>query len=254
MSRTRPPSSWRRRARQAGFTLIELMVAITVTLFMLAGVLAIYVNMKTTFVAQSNLAQLQDSERLVLTMLTTTLQSAGYFVNPLTNTATSALPAASVTWPGGTTSAFAAGQAVVGTGSGTGTGAASDTIAVQYQAASGDGLMNCQGGTNPATSGAPVVWVNSFAVNNNNELTCTVGTGAPVALASQVASLSVLYGVDTSGSGATDTYLPASGVTAAGLWSSVHTAQVTVTFLNTVSAAGGNGPSIVQTINFMNKP
>ena len=245
-----------RRAVQAGFTLIELMVSIVIGLFIVAAVLAIYLNMKTSFTAQDQLAQLQDSERLVLTMLTTTVQSAGYFVNPLANTAATALPAATVTRTDGSSSTFDAAQRVSGTGAGNGTTAAtSDTIAVQYTTASGDGLMNCQGGTN--TSGAPQVSQNYFSVNAANELTCTVGTGSPVKLAANVGAMTIIYGVDTSGSGSADTYMPASGITAGALWSNVNSAQISVTFLDTLKSKPGAPvlleKPVVQTINLMNR-
>ena len=248
-----------RRLQQAGFTLIELMISLTIALFMLAAIVAIYVNMKATFVAQDNLAQLQDSERLALSMLTTTIQSAGYFVDPLNSTAITSLPASTVTWPSGTVAALAAGQAVVGAGNGAGTGIGSDTIAVQYQTASGDGLMNCQGQTNPATSGVKQVWINIFAINALNELTCTVGAGTAVALASNVGKMTIVYGVDTDGdaNNATDTYLPGSVVAAAGLWARVHTAKITLGFVNKLSSTSSTTvllPDVVQSINFKNNP
>lgn len=248
-------SAWPRRlVRQAGLTLIELMVSMVITLIMLGAILVIYLNMKSTFTAQDEMAQLQDSERLVLTMLTTSIESAGYFVNPLTSTATTALPASTITWPDGTTSNFVAGQAIVGSGSGTGAGAASDTVAVQYQTNGGDGLMNCQGGSNSNPPGTAQLWINVFAINSNNELTCALGAGTPVALASNVSSMHVVYGVDTTGSGVTDSYLPASAITAAGLWPNVHTTQITLSFLSSVAFANGVAPPIVQTISLMNKP
>ena len=251
------PASALRTARQRGFTLVELMVSLAISLFVLAAVLSIYLSTKSTFNSQDQMAQLQDSERLVLTMLTTTIQSAGYFVNPLTNTAAVALPAATVTRADGTSTAFLAAEAIKGTGNGSGSGANSDTVTVRYQTASGDGLMNCQG--TPNTSGANAIAVNYFSVNATNDLICTVGTGSPVVLASNVGQLSIVYGVDTSpsGSGKMDTYLPASAVTAAALWGSVYTAQVTISFLDTTASKVGAPvlmpKPVVQTINLMNR-
>ncbi|RYH71105.1 MAG: prepilin-type N-terminal cleavage/methylation domain-containing protein [Alcaligenaceae bacterium] len=249
------PTSALRAARQRGFTLVELMVSLAISLFVLAAVLSIYLSTKSTFNSQDQMAQLQDSERLVLTMLTTTIQSAGYFVDPLTNTAAVALPAATVTRADGTSTAFLAGEAVMGTGNGSGTGASSDTVTVRYQTASGDGLMNCQG--TPNTSGANAIAVNYFSVNATNDLTCTVGTGSPVVLASNVGQLSILYGVDTSGTGNMDAYLPASAVTTAALWGSVYTAQVSIGFLDTTASKTGSPvlmpKPVVQTINLMNR-
>jgi type IV pilus assembly protein PilW len=243
------------RARQFGFSIVELMVAITIALFIIGAVASIYLNMRNTFTSQDSLSQLQDSERLAITMLTTTVQSAGYFVNPLTTTAITALPAVTVIRADKTQSAFEAGQAVVGDGDGTGIGSGSDTLAVQYQTALNDGLMNCQGATNTKT--ALLVSVNSFAVNANNELTCTVGTGSPEVLASNIYQMKVLYGVDTDADGSMDTYMPASGVTAADIWTNVYTAQVTLTFLDVIKSKPGTPvkmpTSVVQTINLMNR-
>ena len=248
-----------RAVRQAGFTLVELMVAIAIALFVLAAVLNIYLNMKNTFNSQSDLAQLQDSQRLALTMLTTTLQSTGYFADPLGDTRSSALPSVPlVTRADGSTYSFAAGQAITAT-TGTGAGALADIVTVRYQRANGDGLMNCQGVTNTAGAvGSVAMSTNSFRVNANNELTCTLdagtGTGAPVALASNVSNFSVLYGVDTDGDQkhTVDTYMPASGITAGGLWGSVYTAQVTLGFQQKKANGTTQTVNVVQVINLMN--
>jgi type IV pilus assembly protein PilW len=244
-----------RRGRAAGFTLVELMVSIAIALFMVAAMLSIYLTMKSTFVSQDELAELQDSERLVLTMFSKTVQSAGYFVQPLANTDATALPATTVTLADGSSSTFTVGQSIIGTGDGSGTGAGSDTVAVRYQTASGDGLMNCQGAAN--TSGASTVWVNAFAVDASNELTCTVGAGTAVPLVGNVGKLSVLYGVDTDSDGNMDTYLPASGVAAAGLWANVHSVQITVSFLDPTKPASAGSVllpnAFVQNIDLMNR-
>ncbi|MEJ8854898.1 PilW family protein [Variovorax robiniae] len=246
-----------RAVQQAGFTLVELMVAIAIALFLLAAVLNVYLNMKNTFNAQDDLAQLQDSQRLALTMLTTTIQSAGYFVDPL-NTLRNVVfdDPPTVTRADGSSYTFAKEQVITGT-TGTGTGAASDSVTVRYQRASGDGLMNCQGGT--YSGGTSAVTVNTFRLNANNELTCTLddGTGAnaPVALATNVSGFSVRYGVDTNDDGTLDTYMPASGIEAASpkLWGRVYTARVTLQFARRNADGSAGTATVVQVINLMNK-
>jgi len=243
------------RPSQLGFSIVELMVAIAIALFIIGAVASVYLNMRSTFTSQDSLSQLQDSERLALTMLTTTIQSAGYFVDPTKTTAASSLPAVTVTRADKTTSSFSAGQAIVGAGDGTGAGTNSDTLAVQYQTAQNDGLMNCQGGTNTTTP--LLVSVNSFAINSNNELTCTVSTGSPEVLAGNVYQMSVLYGVDTDLDGNMDTYMTASAVTAANAWANVYTAQISLTFLDVTKSKPGAPVkmpnSVVQTVSLMNR-
>lgn len=242
--------------RQAGFTLVELMVVIAITLFVAAGLIGLILNMRTTFTSQDQLAQVQDSERLVVTMITTTVQSAGYFIAYDSTTKTSytladALPASLSANPDGTN--FTAGQIISGTD---GTNGTNGTVNVRYQTASGDGLMNCQGSSNPATSGASTIWVNSFAVNANNELTCAVNGGAAIPLVSNVARMTILYGVDIDSDGSVDTYLNATAISAASLWGNVKTAQFTLSFVNLMNSKPGAIIILpqpwIQTISLMN--
>ena len=95
-------------------------------------------------------------------------------------------------------------------------GAASDGVAVRFQASSGDGLMNCLGGTHPGGGAAAEVWINTYQINGQNELTCSFNGATPVPLAANVQRMRIEYGVDFDGNGSNDSYLPASVVTASG--------------------------------------
>jgi type IV pilus assembly protein PilW len=238
-----------KRLHQTGVTLIELMVSIAIALFLVAGLTVLFMNMRTTFTSQDQTSQVQDSERVAVTMLTTTVQSAGYFVDPVNIARVSALHSTTAN-PDGTT--FPDGLGIIGT-SGVGT---SDTVNVRYQTAPGDGVMNCLGASNPATSGSPALWINSFSVNAANELTCAVNGGAATTLVSNVSSMTVLYGVDTNGDGNVDTYLNAAAVSAASLWGNVQTAQFSLSFVNLMNSRPGAIVTMpqpwVQTISLMN--
>lgn len=238
---------------QAGLGLIELMVAATIGLFIALAIAVVYGNVKQAFNSQDQLAQLQDNERLALTMLSSTVELAGYFPDPLVSTAAIDMPAAS-----GTYGALAAGQGIVGV---TGAAPASDTITTRYVSASGDGLMDCLGQT--YASGANQVILNYLSVNASNELTCAVSVNggalsAATALVSNVSGLSVLYGTDTSAppSGNPTRYLTATAVTAGTLWAQVKTARITLSLLNPFAGQPGQPATIswVQTVNLMNKP
>ncbi len=78
-----------RRSEQDGFTLIELMIALLIGLFLAGGLLVLVQDNRRVFGNQNQLAQLQDSERLALSMMTDVIQMAGYFPDPTSNSAQS---------------------------------------------------------------------------------------------------------------------------------------------------------------------
>ena len=71
---------------ERGFTLIEILIALLIGLFLLGALLTIVQTNRAVFGNQNKLAQLQDGERMALTMMTDVIQSAGYFPDPTTNT------------------------------------------------------------------------------------------------------------------------------------------------------------------------
>src|SRR5450631_3316158 len=77
--------------RQRGFTLIELSIALLIGLFLIGGLLVMLQSNRRGFISQSQQAQLQVSERLAMTVITDVVQSAGYYPDPVNNTAASKL-------------------------------------------------------------------------------------------------------------------------------------------------------------------
>ena len=51
---------------QRGFTLVELMVALAVSLLLLAGVIQVYLSSKQAYRVQDNVARIQESGRLAM--------------------------------------------------------------------------------------------------------------------------------------------------------------------------------------------
>ncbi|HEY3786431.1 MAG TPA: prepilin-type N-terminal cleavage/methylation domain-containing protein [Steroidobacteraceae bacterium] len=247
----------RRGRDQRGFTLVELMVAITIALFLLGGLFATVQSTRRTYGNQNLLAQLQDNERLAMTLMGGVIETAGYFPNPVLNQNTIVFPTDAVF--------AAAGQTIIG-----GTNAAGDTVTVRYAAALNDNAYNCIGGTNTVL--APYqVWENAFRVINN-QLVCTInGTDYPLITAGVnnagvatlgVKNMSILYGV-TASTGAstgscTDTYLTTAQMIAAaagtipGIWSQVCSVSVTLTFINPITPTAA-GISITRVIAIMGK-
>lgn len=247
------------RSLQTGLSLIELMIAIAIGLILMLGFTVAFMNMKGAFTSQDQLAQLQDNERLALTVLTSTVQSAGYFPfpdpDPTLGNADSAevrrqrLPAQDMTNEGH--GILAEGAGLVGT---VGVAPGSDTITTRYVSMGNDGLMDCLGRAN-TTPNTRVRMTNVFSISVNKELTCSVALDgapftAPVPLVSNVIALRVVYGTL---SGGAVSYLPASTLTTA-QWLDVKTARITITFANPFAGTPGQPNTIdwVQMINLMN--
>lgn len=231
--------------------MVELMVALLIGLFLMGGLIGLLQSNRRAFVSQSALSQLQDSERLALTMLNDVIEQAGYFTDPTAYTATSAFAAVG---------SFSAGQSIYGVYS---TTLPNDTISVRYTTAPGDGVINCSGGSNPL-GGAVTTYTSTFSVAQNAttgvwQLVCTLNNGTTSTvyqLVNNVTNLKVLYGVNTTGSGTNvDTYMNASLVSN---WNNVVSAQITLTFSNGLTGPGqptiAGAPTTVQitrTINIM---
>jgi type IV pilus assembly protein PilW len=219
-----------RRAQhgQRGLTLIEMLVAMTIGLFLLGGVLTIVSGLRVTFGAQNQLAQLQDNERLAMTLLTDVIQAAGYFPDPTKNTLVGSFPKST---------AFAtAGQVITGTS----VTAGPDVVTARYATISGDGVINCLGEINSSGSAVPLSNENEFSVVNG-QLQCkrtTVKGTLTVPLVSGVQNLKIWYGVKTGGTSqtCTDSYMRASEVTAGAYWSSICSVKVSLTFVNPIDS------------------
>ena len=226
---------------QRGFTLIEILIALMLGVFVLAALLSIVQANRTVYGDQSQLAQLQDNERMAMTLMTDVIQSAGYFPisQPPTTTLGTTLTAAT-----GDGQAFASGQALYGTYSATVPG---DAIYVRYMTASGDGILNCSGLSN--TSGANTLYYNEFYIAPNGQLACNMNgtvynlvsgvTNSTTTLG--VTNLTILYGVKKNAAALgndVDTYLNASQMAAAD-WSNVISVMIELTFTNPLYKTSG---------------
>ncbi|MBU2971083.1 PilW family protein [Pseudoalteromonas sp. C2R02] len=65
--------------RQRGFTLIETMISLVVSAFILAGVMFTYLSMKVTTKATLDIGELQESARLAMDILSQDIQQAGFW-------------------------------------------------------------------------------------------------------------------------------------------------------------------------------
>jgi type IV pilus assembly protein PilW len=231
-----------------GYTLVELMIAIAIGLFLVGGLLTLVQSMKRASLNQSGLSQLQDNERMSMQLITDVIKSTGYYTNPLVNTAASSFPI--VAYPNANYTY--AGQALVGTGSYLLGG---NTITTRYLTTGTDNIINCTGNT---SSVGAATFVNTFSIDASGNLVCTLivngAASPPVALIGGLSNLQIYYGVITNSAAATnsiDTYMDAASVTAAGYWANVKSVMVTLWFVNPLyGQPGQTNANQPQTIPF----
>ena len=227
--------------KQSGCTLIEFMVAMTIGLFCVLAVSGLYLAVIRSFSSQGAIASLEESERLAFTMLSYTIQSTGYYLDPIHDVPTTVFPADNG-------HGLSAGQTITGSDS----GSTGSKITVRYETEPNDGIMNCLGAVNK--SGGKRVFVNRFWVNAQHELECEASDGSgstsSVVLARHIKSMHALYAYDDSGSEQASRYVAASAVSN---WSRVHGVQLKLEFLDLVSdgADGTSLPPVVQNIHLM---
>jgi type IV pilus assembly protein PilW len=198
--------------RQAGLTLVEMMIAITLGLVVLLAIGSIYSSSRQTYRVQEDNARIQESGRYALEVIGRSIRQAGadaeMSFNPVVITAEcgTAAPCNTIF----------------------GTNAATDTLAVQFYAGREElngGVWitrDCTGGAVGAGALPANVVTNTFDVTGGS-LRCTGGTGGTQALVSDVEDLQVVYGIDTNSDQAADQY-----VATPGNWSQVVTARVCV--------------------------
>lgn len=234
-----------RYAKQGGVGLVELMVALVLSLFLLAGLFTVFFSTRQSYDTQQELSRLQDNQRLAATMLAQTVQQAGFFPNPTTLTRGEALPS--------NTTFTSVGQMVLG---GNVTSAMPGALTIRFVApTAGSDMLNCLGQT------ANGMIINTYRIDaTNKELECDPHTGGNFQpFVNDVENMQVLFGVDTNANGSADRYMDAATVTANNAWASVKSVSIRLVFdnpLNKPQAAPGQPATIAMPIvvNLMSAP
>ncbi len=187
-----------------GFSLIEVLVAITLSLILLAGVLQIFLNSKNIYNLGTGFSQLQENGRFTSEYLARTIRFAGYRSPP----ATGNFLTMSTVYPN--TAPYIAGTNNSGTNS-------SDTLTIRYQG-SGNGSGTPDGTIRDCLNrpiDANTIATSTFSITANNELQCQAqNPNASPANSTQilingVETFHVLYGEDLNNDNSADRYVPA---------------------------------------------
>lgn len=178
--------------RQSGFSLIELMIAITISLLLTAAVALLYTSSRSSARNQSDLARVQETGRNALYILTRSIRQAGYLSDPTNWVNRSAI------FPDGS-------RPVQGVdGASTVPPTPNDTLTVTYQGSGSAGvnerIFSCWGDpVHLPTAIAPFqrdVFSIKTVANQEPILVCNDSTGEHE-LVTGVESMQILYGEDT---------------------------------------------------------
>lgn len=218
-------NSFYNHRRVAGFTLLELLVAMSLGLFLLAGLIQVLLANREVFRVQENSSRIQEDGRFIVTVLNSTVSLAGYredasltMDTQFPNYSTLANPPAQT---------FQEGEVVNGTDNDIGGGDniknGTDAIAIRYR--SDGAIRDCLG----SIVGSGLMSVNRFYVDDDDTLNCrsdvyNPSTGAAVSSATQplidnVEDMQIRYGMSTGGTFhdvAAECYLDASVAIGAG--------------------------------------
>jgi len=186
--------------KHRGYSIVSILVALAISLFLLAGVLSVYLSSKDTFNYQTALAATSENARFAIDDLRRALFMTGRGL--LANES-----------PFGT---YGSGTLYDG-GSGTG----GDILTVIYA-----GGYDCQG--NPVTTKSQQTFFVENDSQGNSALKCMIDGNASTKepLVSGIEWMQVLYGVNDDGDDYPNRYIPASQVNSEGVWDNVVSLRI----------------------------
>lgn len=226
-----PNSMSRSLPRQGGFSLVELMVAATLGLLLLAIIGNVYLAGRQSFRDQDESSRLQETGRFVADIISRVMHETGRTDIGPENTLLPFYALAQV----------AAGNVALDATDGAGT--LPDTITMRFVSASPN-ERDCLGANINGTPAAPILVTQTLALNGT-DLRCTSVIGGAAAqtgpLASDVEDLQILMGVDNNNDNSIDQYLPPTTANAA--------VSRAVSICVLVRTANGMAPAPQQYVN-----
>ena len=236
---------------QRGYTLVELMVAVTIAVFLLAGLFTILRQTRNTSSQTTGLSQLQDDERVAMSILTNVIEHAGYA--PEATGSGQTLMIADGTY------AYA-GQAFIGSLN----APYGEKVVVRSVLGANDGSLDCLGKPNSTGSDQVYKATLSLAVDSTDnavKLYCSSNNGVTAEpLVGNIASITFQYAVNSTSATSTtaanavgpntesssvtgygcpaDTYIPTASMSAAD-WTNVCAVKIALIFNNPLYQPAG---------------
>jgi type IV pilus assembly protein PilW len=212
-------------ARMNGLTLVEMLIAVVLSLGLVGGIITLYVNVGESASYLNAASRIQENGRFALDHIVRTMRMAGYDDPAKTNTTRPTL-------------ILQGKSGSVITMSGFTVKSSSDAVQISHEGAAL--VRDCRG-----VAVAEDTWVtNTYAISSANELICntvtnaagvlTTGTGQVIA--EGVEGLNIRWGVDTDADGVANRYYTAASVTD---WTTVVSAKIAL-LVNSVGEVYGS--------------
>lgn len=196
-----------------GFSLISLMIASSIGIFLVAGISTVFVSSKTTYNFRAAAALSHENTRFAIQDLQRNLVLAGRGINPDPSSYSSGLDDGKRTFPAYANKKSAAETTGIVNIDDQG----SSIIAVRYTS-----------GPSPCGELGTVATTTTirFFINANNELVCERVGVYQRPLVSGIIRMRALYGIDTDNTGSANQYLEASIVENEGHWNNVVSIRI----------------------------
>ncbi|HED34906.1 MAG TPA: prepilin-type N-terminal cleavage/methylation domain-containing protein [Gammaproteobacteria bacterium] len=224
---------------QKGFTMVELLVAMAIGLFLISGVFQLFIANKQSSRIQDNLSHVQENGRFAISEIGRVLRMTGIKSDPVDTTT------------------FVTSAAISGVDNG---GLGADEIFVSFQGAVGTatagGVVDCLGTKFLAALPATTITNRFYLANDANgvsSLFCVETTAAvldPQPLVENVVDMQITYGVDTNNSGTANYYVDATTVTTGTAGVPDWTKVVSVNLNLLVASGEDNVTTTAQTYKF----
>ena len=190
---------------QKGMTLIEIMISMVIGLFLIAGVIKMFIATKLSYGVQNAVIRIDENSRFSLEFLAGNIRLAGYRMLPWEDSISDVFSAKTSLFP-------ASGQYISGAEGGL---TQADQFNIRFQGSANsagvaDGrILDCEG-----TSVGDSLVELSFSLSGT-DLVCTINGATPieVVLAENVTNMQILYGLDDGSNGSVNQYVKASSVT-----------------------------------------
>lgn len=218
---------------QKGLSLIELMIALVISLILSAALITTFMSERVAFDNQKNLSALQENQLMTLNRINDVVNAASFFSDIMNTTLAAALPAKTISGVG----SFAAGQGILGI--------SDSSFSIRYQlqdqyknssdvvVQKNNNIQDCLG--NKSSDIPAILVTNIFKFDaTTGQITCTSinetnNTQQTSIISDGINAMTITYGYDSTGNGSVTRYYTYNAITD---WTSVKSVMISFTFKN----------------------